>query len=107
MNCIYSSKIRLIIIGVYILNKITIVACLHGLCMSTYIENIRQHYAKSEWQHVREVRGMSGKKYMRLISSLFLYYAVLQILFRVVSSDFRRPSGTYITSVLESRPTFP
>ena len=38
--------------------------------MSRYMENIRQHYAKSGWPHVRKVRKvregmeMSGKKYV-------------------------------------------
>ena len=41
--------------------------CLHGLCMSIYVENIRHDYAKSGWPHVRKVREdrkMSGKKYV-------------------------------------------
>ena len=32
--------------------------------MFTYMENIRQHYAKSGWPHVKEVREMPGKKYV-------------------------------------------
>ena len=49
-----SCYIRRIYIYIYIyifLQKHYI--CLHGPCMSTYTENIRQHYAKSGWPHVK------------------------------------------------------
>ena len=49
--------------------------------MSTYMENIRQDYAKSGWRYVKEVRELLGEK----ACAAYIWYTVPHSLLPIVS----------------------